>query len=150
MRKSFFFVSLFTVSTKTFHKCIELSNFIFASVWLVCTNETKTLRKREASGIKTKATNDRIHLNRYLLISGFIASSILSIHLRACSPMHSHKSAQRCEFDNNFIPLVNFQRNPRNDRNHMKFNTNLSTHSENNEHKTVELIYLFPAVRRVI
>lgn len=103
-----FFCIPFHCVHQNLSECIGLSNFIFASLWFNRTNEINTLRTREASGIKIQATNDQIHSNRYLIISGFIASSILPIHLRACSPTHSHKDGQRCEFDNLFFHWLIF------------------------------------------
>lgn len=55
----------------------------------------KSLRTRKASGIKIEATTDQIHSNRYLLISGLIASAILSTHSRACGPTQGQTRTHR-------------------------------------------------------
>lgn len=139
-----------------FHECNELSNFISCDECVVCTlccvawlmhwqRRTKGKQKnkwnlrtreaqeaREASGIKIQATNDHIHSNRYLLISGFITARqwegpttdtvSYHFHLRTCrssSRTHSYKRARarsyiaqltssRCEFDNYYYYFFDF------------------------------------------
>lgn len=130
MWKSFFFrlaPSALTGTNNT--NASNCRNFISAAVWLgFCElrrtkRPKKSLRPREASDIKIQATNDQMHSNRYLLISGFItsrmsrkekndyrqpsASRYLIISLWTCSrsraPAWTAFFRSRCEFDNYFF-----------------------------------------------